>query len=116
MTDKIEEIVADAIDAARYAHPEHPRERPLPFSEADKSDREYAMRLARAAIHALSSSPAQGVPEDWKLTPRELNEVMRQVAWGLLRNNLRPDEIWKYMWDAAPAPLSSAIGTERIHD
>jgi hypothetical protein len=47
------EAAADAIDAARYAHPEHPRERPRPFSEADTSDREYAMRLAHAAVDAI---------------------------------------------------------------
>ena len=54
------ECVADAIDAARYAHPIHPRERPRPFSEADRSDREYALRLARAAIIAMlpSNDPA----------------------------------------------------------
>lgn len=46
------ETVADAIDAARYAHPEHPRERPRPFGEADRSDKEYATRLARAALAA----------------------------------------------------------------
>jgi hypothetical protein len=45
--------VADAIDDARYRHPEHPRERPRPFSEADRGDREYATRLARAAVAAL---------------------------------------------------------------
>lgn len=44
------ERAADAIDAARYAHPEHPRERPHPFAEAHKTDREYAFRLARAAL------------------------------------------------------------------
>lgn len=46
--------VADAIDAARYQHPENPRERPRPFSEADRGDREYAIRLARAACRALT--------------------------------------------------------------
>jgi len=45
--------MADAIDLARYQHPETPRERPRPFSEADRSDREYATRLARAAYMAL---------------------------------------------------------------
>lgn len=44
------EAAGDAIDAARYAHPQFPRERPRPFSEADEGDREYAVRLARAAI------------------------------------------------------------------
>lgn len=48
------EAVADAIDLARYEHPRHPRERPRSFEEADMSDREYAERLARAAIRALS--------------------------------------------------------------
>lgn len=38
------EAMADAIDAARYAHPTFPRERPRPFSEADEGDREYADR------------------------------------------------------------------------
>jgi hypothetical protein len=46
------EKVADAIDAARFAHPTHPRERDRPFADADRSDREYAMRLTRAAIAA----------------------------------------------------------------
>lgn len=45
--------VADAIDAARYAHPQNPRLRPRPFADADPSDQEYAIRLARAAIAAL---------------------------------------------------------------
>lgn len=49
------EAVADAIDAARFAHPDHPRDRPRPFSEADASDREYASRLAIAAIRALAT-------------------------------------------------------------
>ena len=44
------EAAADAIDLARYQHPDHPRERPRPFSEADRHDREYAFRLARAAL------------------------------------------------------------------
>lgn len=52
------EAMADAIDSARYEHPLHPRERPRPFEEADMSDREYAERLARAAIRALSQVPA----------------------------------------------------------
>lgn len=52
MIDMIEQV-ADAIDEARYRHPEHPRERPRPFSEADEGDREYATRLARAAIEAM---------------------------------------------------------------
>lgn len=47
--------VADAIDLARFQHPYHPRERDRPFSEADKSDREYATRLALAAIRALAT-------------------------------------------------------------
>lgn len=47
--------VADAIDAARYAHPQHPRERPRPFTEADPTDFEYAVRLAKAAIAALTA-------------------------------------------------------------
>lgn len=62
------EAVADAIDAARYAHPEHPRERPRPFSEADRGDREYAVRLARAALSALPATPAGA---------RELTETER---------------------------------------
>lgn len=52
------EAVADAIDAARFASPKHPRERPRPFAEADKTDREYSLRLARAAIAALSRPQA----------------------------------------------------------
>lgn len=55
-----EEMVADAIDLARYQHPEHPRERPRPFSEADRSDREYATRLAKAALNALTPPPSSG--------------------------------------------------------
>lgn len=50
------ETVADAIDAARYAHPEHPRERPIPFAQAHPTDREYALRMARAAIRAILGS------------------------------------------------------------
>ncbi len=50
--------MADAIDAARYAHPARPRERERLFAEADRSDREYAFRLARAAYAALSASSA----------------------------------------------------------
>lgn len=46
------ETLADAIDAARFAHPQNPRERPRSFADADPSDREYAIRLARAAINA----------------------------------------------------------------
>lgn len=49
----LEDIVADAIDAARFAHPESPRVRPRPFADAYKHDREYAFRLARAAIIAM---------------------------------------------------------------
>ena len=47
------EKVADAIDAARFRSPDYPRERPRPFAEADRSDREYALRLARAALAAI---------------------------------------------------------------
>lgn len=58
------EAAADAIDEARYQHPDRPRERPRPFSEADRHDREYALRLARAAIRALAHPAASqgGVP------------------------------------------------------
>lgn len=49
------ERVADAIDAARYARPEFPRERPHPFSQADHRDREYAFRLARAALRSAQA-------------------------------------------------------------
>jgi len=54
-TERGDEInhMADAIDAARYAHPQHPRERDRSFAEADKGDREYAFRLARAAWTAI---------------------------------------------------------------
>lgn len=52
------EEMADAIDEARYQHPDHPRERPRPFSEADRHDREYALRLARAALAAHRRTPA----------------------------------------------------------
>lgn len=51
--DDMIETIADCIDAARYAHPEHPRERPRPFSEAENGDREYATRLAKAALKAM---------------------------------------------------------------
>lgn len=44
------ETLADAIDAARFAHPQNPRERPRSFEDADPSDREYATRLAKAVI------------------------------------------------------------------
>jgi hypothetical protein len=58
------EAAADAIDEARYQHPDHPRDRPRPFSQADRHDREYALRLARAAIRALAHPAASqgGVP------------------------------------------------------
>lgn len=48
--------VADAIDAARFAHPQNPRERPRAFADADPSDREYAIRLARAVLPMISRS------------------------------------------------------------
>lgn len=51
--------MADAIDAARYAHPDHPRDRPRPFAEADRGDREYAFRLARAAFAILPAPPGE---------------------------------------------------------
>lgn len=51
---RIVELIADAIDEARYEHPIHPRARPRPFSEADAGDREYAFRMARAAMKAFS--------------------------------------------------------------
>lgn len=51
--------MADAIDAARYAHPEHPRDRPRPFAAADQGDREYAFRLARAAWKAIRAEAAE---------------------------------------------------------
>jgi hypothetical protein len=57
------EAVADAIDAARYAHPEYPRERDRPFSEADDSDREYARRLATAAVEALNRQRGATITE-----------------------------------------------------
>jgi hypothetical protein len=63
MTDALE-TVADAIDLARYQHPEHPRERLRPFSEADRSDREYAIRLARAALAAAQA----GATDDSEVT------------------------------------------------
>lgn len=55
MNEKTLEAVADAIDAARYAHPEYPRDRPMPFSQAHRTDREYAFRLARAALGAADT-------------------------------------------------------------
>lgn len=53
------ERVADAIDLARYRHPDLPRERPRPFAEADASDREYAIRLARAALATREPEPLE---------------------------------------------------------
>jgi hypothetical protein len=53
---KMEDIIADAIDEARYHHPIYRRERDRPFSEADRSDREYALRLARAVMKALPAA------------------------------------------------------------
>lgn len=58
------EKVADAIDAARYQHPEHPRERPRPFCDADQGDREYARRLAKAAVAVQSWQPIETAPKD----------------------------------------------------
>ena len=55
------EAVADAIDNARYQHPDHPRERPRPFADADRSDREYALRLARAALALPSATRVGGI-------------------------------------------------------
>ncbi len=60
------EQMADAIDGARYAHPEHPRERPRPFAEADRSDREYAMRLARAAGRAAEIEQLEAKVTAWR--------------------------------------------------
>lgn len=49
LSERIEERerIALAIHDARYAHPEYPR-RPDPFT--DRGDREYAFRLADAAL------------------------------------------------------------------
>lgn len=63
------EAVADAIDAARFAHPTHPRERPRPFREADSGDREYATRLAKAALSA-ASVPAGLTEGERKITEK----------------------------------------------
>lgn len=53
----------------------------------------------------------------WKTTPREITPEMRGVAWGLLRGNLRPDEIWKYMWDAAPTnPTENVVLRDLLRD
>lgn len=56
------DLVADAIDEARYRHPVYPRDRPRPFSEADDGDREYAIRLARAALGALREAEYAIIP------------------------------------------------------
>lgn len=69
------ELMADAIDGARYQHPDHPRDRPRPFSEADTNDREYALRLARAALAAVKDRQVgvADIPADqrfsFKITP-----------------------------------------------
>lgn len=70
-----EEEIADAIDAARYAPPYHPRGRERPFAEALSGDREYALRLARAAIARLTPVPA--VPEGRR---RFVAEELRKYA------------------------------------
>ena len=77
ITDEMVEKAAAAIDAARYAHPDHPRERPQPFNEADKSDREYATRLARAALSTLPTDALHGVPEEiWRHNKRRTHYVV----------------------------------------
>jgi hypothetical protein len=55
------EKIADAVDAARYEHPDYPRVRPWTFKDAPKDDRVYAFRLARAALAAanLLRTPAE---------------------------------------------------------
>jgi hypothetical protein len=70
------ETVADAIDLARYQHPECPRERPRPFSEANRSDREYATRLARAALAA-----AQAVAPEWKCKAQWTADPPQDCNW-----------------------------------
>lgn len=127
--DKIE-IIADAIDAARYQHPTEPRERPRPFSEADKGDREYATRLARAALSALASSPpAQSRDTDphprWKpgqsdrhpRYPQSIEEwnyrndpISRALARSLKRLNVAGD----YDDPRAPDQMALVLRTDLI--
>ena len=85
MSDSMVERVARAID------PEAFNER-LP-SSVHEPRRNRANDAARAAIEAM----------------REPTEAMVDVAWQKLRGNLRPDEYYRHMIDAAlnakePAP------------
>lgn len=72
-------------------------------------------RQAKAALEAVLSLH-DDAPKGWKLVPVELTEAMRGVAWRLIRGNLRPDEIWKDMVDAAPDddPRYRAKGSRTI--
>lgn len=70
------EAVADAIDEARYRHPDYPRARPRPFSEADRSDREYAIRLACAAIRATEVE--------------RLRAALKEIASGSIIQGMTP--------------------------
>ena len=54
------ERVALAIHEARFAHPEHPRDDPWRW---DRSEREYAFRLADAVLALLPAAPPV-VPEN----------------------------------------------------
>lgn len=90
--ERVREIIADAIDAARYAHPTNPRERPRPFSEADRSDREYALRLANAAIASLPT-PALKIEtvagdEDARAILRELLAVAHETQMHMFPSTL----------------------------
>lgn len=113
-------LMADAIDAARYAHPQHPRERPRPFADADKGDREYVFRLARAAfkaIPALSLSPAPRDVEPVSFEPRRRGYDEKYLA--SLRTagfHAAAQELERMMLTATPPlPIGNEGLVEALH-
>lgn len=85
--DDVVERIADAIDQARYQHPDHYRDRPHSFADASDQDREYSTRLARAALAAvnlLRQSASVELGEYQQDRSKECNELRRKLRARLL--------------------------------
>lgn len=112
------EQVADAIDAARYAHPTHPRDRERPFAEADRGDREYAFRLADAAIAALrrAQPPQQtgaSVGEGEASIVNDLDQLYEHgegVEYGAVMSRVEFDRRVRDKWPIISALLRGRAG------
>lgn len=116
------EAVADAINRARYHSPIAPNLRERGLADEDASSKEYAFRLARAALSAasLSGTVERGATEDLRFRCKEFYQKLSRDQ--MLRQGSPVDSICDFVaseiaFDATVrAALSSPGSAPQVKD